>query len=143
MPYIYLDDLATADAAFRATGATIEETFRSAADALLGIMIENPESVAPGETREQEFEDESEEMLLFQLLQELVFAIDAQGFLFRLARMRIDGQPKALRLHATLAGEKLDRPRHRPLVDVKAVTLHQFALKETAEGWEAIVVVDI
>jgi SHS2 domain-containing protein len=33
--------------------------------------------------------------------------------------------------------------RHRLRMDVKAVTLHRFALKETDQGWEAFVILDI
>ena len=39
MPYRYLDDIATADVAFEATGKTIEEMFIAAADATMNVMV--------------------------------------------------------------------------------------------------------
>ena len=46
-------------------------------------------------------------------------------------------------LEATGAGEPLDPARHSQRVDVKAVTLHHFALSQTPRGWEAHVILDI
>jgi SHS2 domain-containing protein len=42
-----------------------------------------------------------------------------------------------------LAGEELDMNRHDLVVDVKAVTLHQFRVEKTDRGWEAFVILDI
>ena len=46
-------------------------------------------------------------------------------------------------LTAEATGEKLNPLRHELLVDVKAVTLHRFTVKQTPEGWEATVILDI
>ena len=45
--------------------------------------------------------------------------------------------------HALLRGEKLDYARHELIVDVKAVTLHQFSLIKLPAEWQARVVLDI
>jgi SHS2 domain-containing protein len=50
---------------------------------------------------------------------------------------------KKFTLQATAWGERLDPERHHPRVDVKAVTLHQFRLEKTGQGWEAFVILDI
>ncbi|MBD1832010.1 archease [Cyanobacteria bacterium FACHB-472] len=36
-----------------------------------------------------------------------------------------------------------DRDRHQHQVNIKAVTVHQFQLEETDDGWTAMVIVDI
>jgi len=37
----------------------------------------------------------------------------------------------------------LDSEKHNQRVDVKAVTLHQFQLEPTPNGWRAMVILDI
>ena len=41
MPYTYLEEIAIADIAFRATGKTQEELFAAAADATVNVMVED------------------------------------------------------------------------------------------------------
>ena len=41
MPYTYLEEIAIADIAFRATGKTEEEVFAAAADATVNVMVED------------------------------------------------------------------------------------------------------
>ena len=89
MSYRYLDDIATADIAFEAAGGTPEEMFKTAADALLGVMIESPGSVAAVRTQEIRVEADSLDMLLFRFLGELVFLKDARRLLLRVAGARI------------------------------------------------------
>ena len=45
MPYEFLDDVATADVAFRAWGETLEETFVAAATAVIHVMVENLDAI--------------------------------------------------------------------------------------------------
>ncbi len=142
-PYAYLDDWATADVAFRAWGATLEEMFVSAAEAQLHVMVEAPDRVRPRVTRSLELVDPSVEMLLFRFLQEFLFEKDAHGLLLRPVEVRLTEGKFGWRLRAALAGEPLDPTRHRPGADVKAVTLHRFQVRRRAGGWESFVVLDI
>jgi SHS2 domain-containing protein len=80
MPYVYVEDIAIADIAFRAWSDTLEEVFR-----------------------------------------------DAAGFT----------------LQGRVAGERIDPAKHELEADVKGVTLHQLQVAPTAEGWEAMVVLDV
>ncbi len=41
------------------------------------------------------------------------------------------------------SGEELDMDRHELVVDVKAVTLHRYALERVDKRWRAFVVLDI
>jgi SHS2 domain-containing protein len=143
MPYEFVDELTVADIAFRAWGRDVEETFVAAADAVLNAMVEDLETIQPQETRVLNVEHEALDLLLFNFLQELVYYKDAEQLLLRVQQLRIadDGQPYTLQ--ATAAGERIDPERHHMQVDVKAVTLHRFALTQTEAGWEAAVVLDI
>jgi SHS2 domain-containing protein len=40
-------------------------------------------------------------------------------------------------------GESTDPAKHPLNVDVKAVTMHRFAIDQTPQGWQATVVLDI
>ena len=73
MPYQYLEDIATSDAAFEAWGDTLEDMFLAAADATMNVMVENLDGIADKERRMIRVEAEAIDLLLFQLLQELIF----------------------------------------------------------------------
>lgn len=143
MPFKYLEDIATADVAFEAWGRTLPEMFVAAADATMNAMIVDLETIEPKEAREAQLESESLEMLLFQLLQELIFYKDAERLLLRVARVEIQGGEGACTLEAEMRGEGIDPDRHDLIVDVKAVTLHRYRVEETPDGWKSTVILDI
>src|SRR5437763_13636353 len=89
MPYTYLEEIGTADIAFEATGRDLPELFRDAADATINVMIENIEAIQPLEIRRVELSNEKLDMLLFDLLQELIFLKDAECLLLRMREMQI------------------------------------------------------
>ncbi len=143
MPYEFLEEIATADIAFEAWGENLEETFVSAADATLNVMVEELDSIQPQEEREIRLENEQLDMLLFDFLQELIYYKDSEKLMLRVGRLKIQGESSPFLLEAMALGEKLDPDRHHPRVDVKAVTLHRFRLEKTDRGWEALVILDI
>jgi SHS2 domain-containing protein len=143
MPFEYLEDIATADVAFRAWGTTVEELFIAASDALMNVMVENLDGIEPNERRELVLEAESLEMLLFSLLQEIIFYKDAEQLLLRVAGVRILPRGDQSELVAGVAGERIDPAKHELVVDVKAVTFHRYRVGETPQGWEAMVILDI
>jgi len=143
MPFRYLDDIATADAAFEAWGKTDDELFISAADAALNVMVEDLDSIGSKEERTIRCIAESYEMLLYHLLEEIIYLKDAEQLFLRIRNVVIEGSPGRFHLTAGAYGERIDPSRHELIVDVKAVTLHRFSLARTDEGWKAIVVLDI
>lgn len=143
MPYEFLEDIATADIAFRAEGRNLEELFKSAGDAVINTMIDNIEAIALTETRTFTLENDQLDLLLFNFLQEFIYYKDSELLLLRAEKVQIEQQGTDYHLTATTQGEKLDRDRHHQRVDVKAVTLHRFQLEQTATGWMASVILDI
>jgi len=85
----------------------------------------------------------TEELLLFQLLQELIYHKDAERLLLRVPAVRIERRDEGYTLSAEAYGEELDPDRHSLLADVKAVTLYRFRVAPVAGGWEATVVLDV
>jgi len=143
MPYHYLEDVGTADIAFEATGRDLQQLFSDAADATTNVMIDNIEAIQPRETRQIELSNDKLDLLLFDLLQELIFLKDAERLLLRIREIQIAERDQNYFLKATAAGEPLDAERHHQRADVKAVTLHDFSVERTQDGWKARVLLDI
>lgn len=143
MPYRYLEDIATADIAFLATGETLEELFISAADALINVMIEDLETIEDSVSRTYAAENRDLELLLFDFLQEFLFYKDSTQLMLRVDTIKIAQEDDLYRLSATFRGEVLDALRHEQRVDVKAVTLHAFQIRHDSNGWSAKVILDI
>ena len=141
--YRFRGDVATADAAFEAWGETLEELFVAAADATTHTMAGNLEAIEDRQRRPIRLEEQSADLLLFRLLEELIFLKDAEGLLLRVPAVRIRRSDGALLLEAEARGEPLDPLRHQLQADVKAVTLHRLRVEQTARGWEASVVLDV
>lgn len=143
MPYQYLEDIATADVAFEARGDTVEDMFVAAADATMNVMVEDLNTIADRQRRIIHVEADAVDMLLFQLLQELIYYKDAERLLLRVPEVHIQRQNHHFKLSAEAYGEELNSDQHELLVDVKAVTLHRFQVEQTESGWRAMVILDI
>ncbi len=137
--YEYLDDVATADVAFRATGATLEDVFVACADATLEVMLPDPDTLENRVKRRITISAENEEMLLFNFLGEIIFLKDAEQLLLRVQSMEVSGG----RIQAECAGDKIDAEKYVLGVDVKAVTMYKYHVRRTPAGWQAQVVLDI
>jgi SHS2 domain-containing protein len=143
MPFRYLEDVATADVAFEATGVTVEEMFLAAAEATIGVMLENSEDIKGTDEISFRLEEQELEMLLFDFLQEIIYHKDARQMLLLVDSVDIDMESSPLRLSVHARGEALDSQRQRLLTDVKAVTLHRFGIHKDERGWTATVVLDV
>jgi len=143
MPYRYLEDLATDDVAFEATGACVEEMFRAAAEAVTCAMVERLDAVERKEEVLIRVKENDLELLLFDFLQEFIYFKDARRLLLVVEALEIDLNSTPLTLSAKARGENLDPERHPLLTDVKAVTMHRFGIEQTDDGWKATVVLDI
>ncbi len=141
MPYRYLEDVATADAAFEVEGKTLEELFRDAAIATFEVMVDTG-TVKPEVTREIELENEDVGNLFFDWLSELVYLKDAESLIFCRFDVNIR-KNNAYELKATASGEPINQRKHSLRSDVKAVTYHMFEVRETGGNWTARVVLDI
>ena len=143
MPYHYLEEIGTADIAFEATGRDLPELFKDAADATMNVMIDNLDAIELRETRQIKLSNDEIDMLLFDLLQELIYFKDAKRLLLRIRDVQIDEKQERYFLKAKGAGELLDEMRHHQRADVKAVTLHGFSVEKEDGGWKAKVLLDI
>jgi SHS2 domain-containing protein len=141
--YRFFEERYTADVGFEAFAPTPEKLMTVAAEATVSVMVRDPEGIAFRETVHVDIRSESLEMLLFDFLQELVFYKDAHQLLLLAPEVRIEEADEGYRLQCRACGERLDPERHELLGDVKAVTLHEFGVERTEQGWRAVVVLDI
>ena len=139
MKYPFLEHMATADVVFEAVGKTLEELFLACALATTESMVDISLVEEKVEKRIQ-LENFDVEKLLFEWLEELVFLKDSDQIVFKNFDISIE---KGFKLNAILKGEANDINKHEPRNDVKAVTMHQFKVEETEEGWKARIILDI
>lgn len=143
MAYRFLEEIATADVAFEATGNTLEELFTSAADATMNVMVDDLGTIERKEEISFEISNPELDMLLFNFLNELIYLKDARKLLLRIENLAISEHDSLFTLHAAASGERLEAKKHRLKVDVKAATLHRLGVFKTPEGWRATAVLDI
>ena len=120
----FLEDVSIADVAFEASGKTLEELFESSALATTSVMIKDLKTIKPKIKKKIKLKSNSLENLLHDFLQELIFLKDARTLVF--SKYKIKVNEKSLELTAEILGDKLDPKKQEHLVDVKAVTWHQF-----------------
>jgi len=143
MPYEFVDNAFTADVGFVARGATLDACFAAAAAATLEVMLANAEALLAREQHPVAVEDAALDLALLKFLEELVYYKDAEHLLLRCRDISVRRAGALWRVTATLEGEPIDPARHELSADVKAVTLHRLAVRQTDHGWEATVVLDI
>lgn len=137
--YRYIDEIATADAAFEVFARSDNELFRLAAEAMFGIMIDL-NSVGAEVDCPLDLHSDSLEELLYLYLSELIYLKDTEQMLFVKFDVQISGRFK---LYGNAHGQKVDRLKIQPRIDIKGVTFHHFNIQQNEDGYRAVVVVDL
>jgi len=83
------------------------------------------------------------EDLLLALLEKIVYVKDAEGLLLLPAALSASEESGEARLCAEALPVGVESVLDRLRTDVKAVTLHRFALWRDDTGWRATVVLDV
>jgi protein archease len=129
----------TADIGLAARGRTLEELFENAALGLVDLMVD-PAGLREETRLEVSVSAQDGDALLVGWLNELLYVLDARGFLPRRCRVtRISDTD----LTAELWGERVDRKRHTLRRLVKAATYHGLRVANTNGRWEARVILDL
>jgi SHS2 domain-containing protein len=128
-----------ADIGIRGWGPTPADAFAQAALAMTAVVTD-PKVVRPSEAVAIECEARELDLLLYKWLNALVFEMATRSLLFGAFEVSIDGT----RLKALARGERIDRARHAPAVEVKGATLTELKVEEQQPGcWLAQCVVDV
>lgn len=139
--YKFLEDKSIAEAVFTAYGKDLAELFLNAALALESAQVELS-SVEEKLSLEIKNKEKDAEELLLAFLDRLVYLKDTESLVF--GRFEIKGLDENSGTLEVLAfGDKIDPAKHQLRADIKAVTRHDFAIKNTSGGYETTIVLDI
>lgn len=128
-----------ADVGIRGIGATREAAFAQAAVALTAVVTD-PAGVVPRDAVELAAEGPDDELLLLSWLDAIIYAMTTRHMLF--SRYEVAFVPGGARGRAW--GEAVDVTRHQPVVEVKAATFAELAVRRLPDGcWLAQCVVDV
>ncbi len=139
-----------ADIGFLARGADLKELFANAAAALCeyGWELKN---VEPAEKIDVRVRAATLEDLLYSWLSEILFLTDAEQWVFCSFDVYKVEQPPAAGAEGTrpweiigcARGERFEAGRHRSRTYIKAVTYHQLSVRQSTDGWQATVYLDV
>ena len=138
----FLEDIAVADIGFEAEGESIEEVFQAATQALIESLA-NPTTVSEEWERAIERSDVDPAALLFEWLSEVVYWKDAAGVVYRESPLTLTQDGEGWLLRARLIGAPVNHLTQELHADVKGVTKHLYALKQTGGCWKVRVVLDV
>jgi tRNA nucleotidyltransferase (CCA-adding enzyme) len=128
-----------ADIGVRGIGATRAEAFAEAAVALTAVIVD-PQTVIGATAIDIECAAPDDELLLADWLNALIFEMATRGMLFRRFVVALDDH----RLIGKAWGERVDRARHHPAVEVKGATYTALSVAQRADGnWIAQCIVDV
>ncbi|HEU4429817.1 MAG TPA: archease [Myxococcota bacterium] len=130
------------DLTFVARGASLEELFTSAGEAVLAACVEDPARVEPRERFAIALAEPDCDLLLLRFLSELVFLRDARRLLLRAGALRVQDDGSA-RLTGELCGERIDPARHVLTHDVKAATAYGLRIEKSPAGLSVRVTLDV
>ncbi len=127
-----------ADIGIRAAAESLSRAFEEAALALTAIVTE-PQKVETIESVKIECSAESEEFLLVDWLNSVIYEMAVRKMLFGKFEVEIEN----LRLSATIWGEKINQNKHIPAVEPKAVTYNQLNVRNENGKWIIQCVIDV
>jgi tRNA nucleotidyltransferase (CCA-adding enzyme) len=105
----------------------------------LTAVVTDPSAVKPLEPVPVFCQAQSDELLLVEWLNALVYEMAVRAMLFADFTVEIDGGT----LRATAYGEPVDIDRHEPAVEIKGATLTALQVAEGPGGWRVQCVVDV
>jgi SHS2 domain-containing protein len=128
-----------ADVGVRGIGASKEEAFAQAALALTAVVCD-PALVEPREEVRVAVAAPSDELLLVDWLNAIIYEMATRRMLFSRYRAAIEGE----RLAGTAWGEPVDAARHAPAVEPKGATYTARAVtRDPAGRWLAQCIIDV
>ena len=145
MPVNFLEDEAIADIAYIIQSETLESLFKEALMALFGLFTD-VEDLADDLSFPIDIESKEPERLLHEVLDEVIYLKDAELFFPKDVKLEIFEKDGLWYIKGIFVGTEFDFDTHVRGNDVKAITWHDFYLKEIDHPkykWEAYVLVDI
>ncbi len=127
-----------ADIGIRGVGPTVAAAFEQAALALTAVLTD-PSHVASKEVVEITCEASTADELLYDWIDSLIYEMSIRAMVFGVFEVRIESN----RLTAVIHGERVDRSRHEPAIEVKGPTYTFLRVAQEGGVWVAQCVVDV
>lgn len=143
MDYEIMHNITRADLAIRVKGESPEEVFIRAGKALISEMVDDISLIAPAIKIDGEFRATEIDMLYAEFLNEILFYKDSRSLLLLPINVSITSESETYLCRYTMAGETINRDRHKFKVDIKAVTLHGLRLAREGDIYVAETVFDV
>jgi len=129
----------TADLGVHVTAGSLDALMADAAAGLFAVITGDPSRITPTAVERFVVAGHDPTWLLWDWLREAHAAFELRRMLLR----DFDVAVGPAGLSATARGERFDPARHRLAHEVKAITQHALAVRQTAAGWDAVYIVDI
>ncbi len=134
LPFEIVDH--TADWALRVNGRTLADLFIHAAQGMASLMVADPNAIPQNKTLQIELDAYDAESLLVDWLTELAYWAEMEQMVGRVFEVTAVAPTH---LNATVHGGKTNELQKH----IKAVTFHNLAIIETADGLEVTIVFDV
>jgi SHS2 domain-containing protein len=128
----------SADIGIRGLGESKNLAFVYAAKALTSV-ITDLELIRPETSVEVSCSEPEDEYLFYDFINAIVYEMDTKDMIFSEFEVVI----KENELKGILRGEKFDRDKHHPRVEIKGATLTELKVEENNGQWVAQCVVDV
>jgi SHS2 domain-containing protein len=126
----------TADLKFKVYGDSKEKIFENTVLAISKILAKG-NKIKISEKKKIEIRGKGREELLYLLIDEIIFLLDAESFITTKAKVKFN----KLGLIAEFSGDKAKN--YKNLDHIKAATYSEMYIKRKKDGWEAQAVVDV
>jgi len=126
----------TADVKFQSFGKNLEEAFVNSALALKEVMFSGIK-IKNKIKKKIKIEAKDNEGLLYRFLEQFLYLLDAENFVFNKVKVKITG----LNLEAELLGDLASNYKFSN--EVKAVTYNEMFVKKDKSRWICQVVLDV
>jgi SHS2 domain-containing protein len=127
------------DIGVEACGESLNDAFQSAAEGMMAVILD-VSAIQPSSEQHIYLTASDREQLLVKWLSEILYLYDGKGFVcgdFNILEFT------QTTLRAIVRGEPFDQNKHKPKLDLKAVTYHQILISETQAGGMVRVFFDI
>lgn len=138
MGYEFLEH--TADVKFRSYGENLEDAFENASLALKEVIVEDTE-IKEKTIKEFSVEGKDKEALLREFLEEFLYLLDAENFIFSKIKVLDIEKNKLFKLKVKVIGDNASNYNFSN--PVKAVTYNDMEVKTVKNGWMCQVVLDV
>jgi len=126
----------TADIKFKVYGKKLNELFENSVLAVSSILAKG-NKIKSLKKKKINIEGKDNENLMYQLVDEIIFLLDAENFIVSKAKLKVSER----KIEGEVAGD--DSKKYKDLDHIKAATYAEMYVKKTSQGFEAQVVVDV